>query len=639
MPPQLVVANAPSKKYPGGLVAVRASDWLGAARGTLTTESDALASTGIVVRDAQQVTPDVNAFFDTDDYSDADDTLTIPVDDIGLRDGFDYIVWITYKVDGDWDDTNGALLRRCNQRVFNHVCAIGMHGDQGFPLESSADLITRLLGHAEPYSITRTFVSVETGDVLHFRAFAHNGVSAEVLIDQLVFVPFDGPSFIGQEFLSNNADVFTAGFVDGADGGDTNGKFTWKDEDIWNAFVAGVNSSDYQRFAEAEDGEYLIRLTPASNFPLADGVNPITAFGYSLHAVRHEPFFTEDTFDNRTTSGRDMGINEDGYGYRLGSSESASNPSGFVSGGVGILRINNDLNTIGVEFGDNDQGTSGFHNQGAQLNADDAWIWSGLFEWSAGQMSNNANNIWQWYFRAGGILWTIRLLHNAKTWQLFKLVGSVQTAYGSVHDISAWFAPGAQIGLKVEVKRYKLRLRLWDASGAEPSTWDEDFFRDVVVGGTHFTYPYSDVIARAQAAYSADFPAVPTLGFGLSSSSGTGEVYPFDVTLHHITFERDMYGDPEPMTVRVEQPEGTLVGEQEIPYGCPYFVYWGGRVWTEAGGGTQRLSYSTKLVNDPSAGELQRADSLTWDFLHLPSPIDLSKVRFRAFQHGDILNG
>lgn len=619
MPPELVIANAPRKIYPGGVVAVRATDWLGPARGSLSTETDALASTGECVRDAQQLTPVVNGELDFSEYEDAEDTLVMPAADLGLRDNVEYEMWVTYKLDGDWDDTNVALLNGCTQRRLGHVCSIGVHGTSSLP-ESAAHFETDLLGHAEPYAIRRFSPGdIALTDTIYLRAFAHVGVTAEVLIDQVVFIPtFGSPLVAYQDVEGTFAGGLATALVDGADGGDDAGKFTFKDQDTFDYFMPNFNSSDYQRYADPDDAEWNLQVTPSDTlFPLAVGGDPVPASGYSLHAVRCEPFFTDDDFDNRSTTvdTRNMGISDDGYGYAIGHTEAALNPVAYVSGGVGVMKIRQSGTNISVEWGSNEQSATA--NQGARFDTDDAWIWSGVVEWTTGALSVGR---WVFIFRSGDIAYQLRLNPVAETWQLGKLVGSTWTAVGSSHDISSWFGVGVEVGFRFEVKRYILRIRIWDATGAEPSTWDEEFFKDVMLSGTHYAYPYSDVLVRAQVAYKSFISGVWN-AFAIESNSLTGNTLPYEVDLHLMTWERDMYGDPEPMTAYVEQPEGTVVGDQIVPYGCPYFVYWGTRVWTEPGGGTERLSFSTKLLNDPAAADLQRAEGTLWFFLVMPGGI------------------
>src|SRR6476659_2141017 len=104
----LVYSTSNAKKFRGGVIAVRCADYLGAARGTLTTESDPLSAGGLVVRDTQQVDNIITDPFATT-YAAADNTLVLsglPL--VALR---SYEIYISYRIEGEWDFTDDVFLR------------------------------------------------------------------------------------------------------------------------------------------------------------------------------------------------------------------------------------------------------------------------------------------------------------------------------------------------------------------------------------------------------------------------------------------------------------------------------------------------------------------------------------------------
>src|SRR6476659_8435457 len=104
----LVYSTSNAKKFRGGVIAVRCADFLGAARGTLTTESDPLSAGGTVVRDTQQV-DDLYVDPLATSYAAADDTLVLTgLAVVPLR---SYEIYISYRIGGEWDFTDDAFLR------------------------------------------------------------------------------------------------------------------------------------------------------------------------------------------------------------------------------------------------------------------------------------------------------------------------------------------------------------------------------------------------------------------------------------------------------------------------------------------------------------------------------------------------
>jgi len=430
--PELVVADAPFKTYPGGVIAVRASDWLGAARGTLSTEANALASTGEVVRDTQQVVAGSPPFLDEDSYGDADDTLVIPAADIGVEDGFNYRLYITILVEGEWDVTNEPLLRLCSNLVYQSVVGYGAHGTAS-ETEAFPNLDTYALARIPHFQIVHLRLSsIDVSDTLRFRFYAQTGTTAEILIDQLVFLPRSlSPDWLVNQDIREIGTGFNTSIEDGADGGDDNGKFTWYPNVSVDSFFQTGGSSDFQR----EDNEYHQRITEASNEVLLNSVTDLEAGadGYGLYCARMRgPItYSEDTFDNRTTAPTDnrMGVDEAGYGWAIALSAAGTPPQAFVDSGVAIMRLRQAVTFVNPNWGDPAGGSAALLNQGAELKEYDQWAFSGILEHTAGAVGGGDLEIISQH-SVGDTSWRIRLNVITGEWQLGRYNGTTFTNLG-----------------------------------------------------------------------------------------------------------------------------------------------------------------------------------------------------------------
>lgn len=635
MAPELVVVPVGDthKIYPGGVIAVKAAEFLGPARGTLSTEANTLASTGTVVRETQQIASVNPPFLDDASYQNADDTLVIPAADIGIENDMDYRIYFTMLVEGEWDLTNEPLLRQCSNLVYESVVSYGAHGTASEP-EASPNFDDHVVCRIPNFQVQHVrLIEIATTDTLHFRFYAQSGTDAEILIDQLVFLPNGDPGDwvnsidIREVFVQGVSG--TPAVQDGADGGDDNGEYTWYMPGVFFDNFRNGGSGDFQRMADGDDAEYHQRISETAGNIMYNSVTDLEAAvdGYGLYSARYRgPItYSEDTFDNRSTSttGQDMGVDEAGYGWSIGSSSSAGDPDCFVDSGVGVMRLNQDVTLVAPHWGSSVQGSGGTSNQGAELNAYDQWIFSGVLEHTAGTTNSTTLRI-RSAFSPVGAAWEIRISMADFTWEIGYFNGTTFTNLGaSTHDISSWLGVGVPFGFKIEIKRYVIRCKVWEVSGGEPGTWDEEFFKPAQTGLT--AYPYGGSEARAQEAYFFQ------RGFGFQLQNGSdGNTFPYDITIHNVKFEHDPYGDPEDMSVRMERPEGTTVGDMVIPWGCAYWVYWDRRDWTDPHLTTWRLEFSERVWNDPAAAEIQRAETIFWYFRSVHFTPEIANMNWRS---------
>lgn len=581
------------KRYPGEFFAVCAADFLATGRGTLSTEADALSAAGTVVRDTQTVS-NIRSNSNTA-YQAADDTLAIT--GLPLTTGSTYHVYVTHRIEGYTDITDGPLLRTGFNENWLNAMVYGAH------TTSEASNI-RAAATPPPFEYYRASYlgekSWSTGNTWFIRFAAESGTSIEILIDQIfIFRKTTSSSLF--PMATNTTFETVAATQDGADGGDANGKFTWmarNPPDAWSS------RGDYQRVVDGDDAEYFSEVTTADGltFWVSGDELASSAWMYSLHTANHrgERTWTDDTFANRTTSGQDMGITPEGFGYRIGSSANVPPNEAFVNGaGQAILRVGQVLGTIQVDLGNATTGT-GTSNQGMKFQLYDQFSWDMVWQWTDG---TDADAYVRLYLE-DGTFWSSAGLYlefdiPGGTWRMVHPV----TGPGTDHDISAWFGFNALVGVRIELKRYLLRSRVWDASGAEPGTWDESQFLEYAGAGAT-AYPYGDVEAKSTR---INAPFV-SLNFYLEHLDAFAVDLPFEITLHKNTVEHDPYGDPESMFARIERPAATSLGDIEIPFGSSYWVYWGRRDWTDTFAGNDYLSFSTRVWNDPAAAEIQRAE-------------------------------
>lgn len=609
--PELVIADAPYKLYPGGVVVIKCDEWMAGARGSLTSGADALACTGTRVRDTQTVTTSIHDDVFTA-YTEADDTLEIPLAGLPLEFDFAYNMYVSYRTPGDWDVTDLDQLEFSTQARLGDVVALGFHGlanaapDENNPIISfeGGEEFGALRG--VPYYATEQvggdmdFFAPETTDTLIVRAFAQDGSTAEWLLDQILLVPYVGFGSIQgwavEDFKFVGGDVnasvsITNAIEDGADGGDANGKFTWDPNPGDHLAPA-----DYQKKADSSTAEYMVRVVEDDGFELVNSTSGAQspAHGYALHGVhyREEGEYVNDDF-SRTLSGS-WGNTPEGFAWTTG----MSSPFVAVSVDGSEARMSVTGGTAGGEI----NGTLGVLNSGtgAQFQLSDQWTFSGKWRIDAGawiDVSTGAS-IFQ-RFLGGNLQFAIRFDPVDKEWDFVYVHGTPTVLHGPV-DVSSWYADGLQVGFRMEMRRFVIRVRVWDATGAEPSTWDYEDFKPVDIG-TPQTYPYSDDALGATLGYQFNY-----LNVGADIGSPDDDV---DVAWDDIVVDHTPEGDPGDVGASIEQPEGNEVFSISIPYGAAYLVYWGLRNWTASFGGTFNLDFSAKAWSATGAADLQRAET------------------------------
>jgi hypothetical protein len=659
MPPDLVVANASFTVYPGGLVVLRATDWLAAARGTLSTENDSRAITGQAVRDTQQVT---NSLFSNEvaAFQEAEDTLEIDLSSLPLQLGMTYFVWFSVLIEGDWDPAGEDGRRGATNLEHAFGCNLGWYGDSVFYL-SDSDFASiahkpRSRGH---YAIHQAgeLGDVEGDEVLHVRAYAFDSTTIEWLVDQIFIVPRVVSGVKAGEWRASDFAVVggqhqTFGaeeLVDGADSGDDQGKFTWHPYSDETEVTSSANDGggDYQRKSDYTDAEYMIRVVPDDFYILenSETSEEVPADGYSVHGAnyRHSAVIISDDF-SRTTSAPSggWGVGPEGFGYW---NPSASSSVVYVNGSQGVIENGA---TVGSAWTALRSFTGGLLGPNAASTRERSLNISGIVSIESPTLggpspptdeafvrillnSIPADRSWFIHFNTITKVWALYLGNNRNHFTSVLSGGGVSNyKFSSDFDISSWFVFDDPVGFRILKERYRLRVRIWDATGAEPSSWDFDGFIPITTNlSGNLTsdikdYPYSDNFFWAHNSVALG-DIFPSMGIGFSDVS-TGWTTLWD----DLEISYDPLGDPDSMFAAIEQPEDTKIGEIEVPFGAYQMIYWGRRDWTTLDAGTPYLEFSARVWNNTAAGELQRAEAPLWYFRSVHGNFTLVVMNWRS---------
>lgn len=622
---QLVVAGSPYTVYPGGVIALRATDWMGAARGTLSSETDSRAVTGECVRDTQ--TTATSLFGDpAGAYAAVDDTLTIDLSTIPeIEEDMEYAIFLSYLIEGDWDTSTVNTLRESTQDMFRYACNIAYSVDAGSRID--IDYRARRREHYIVAQFGSGFTtSSPVTEELHVRAYAQSGTTVETLLDQITLLPYvtSGGTFNGEwqagDFAAVGARAGQGVVVDGPDGGDSNGKFTWSgvthETSTHMDLGFGDGGGDYQ---QSPLDEYVVEIDPSFGYPLENTVTSTEAgaHAYSVSGsnYRADEQVLTDTF-TRVAGPDSWGRTPQGYVWTT----RGSGPTTWSTTANGTQgTMTRDANT-----GVLSQETGLSSSLGARIQSP-SFDLAGVFSCSSPTYSGSgtqrahiricistvlADRSWVLHLNTLTLVWAL-YLGNSRSYDLAIGGGTFDHKFSSDVDISSWFAFGDPVGFRFEKKRYAIRARLWDASGAEPSTWDVDTFVpfDTAVSGALSgvqDYPYSDseAFAHQTALLGACFPSVQ-MGWAATSS--------YSSLWDDITVDIDPYGSSDDMAATMENAQDVEVGNITVPYGAWQFIHWGSGDFTEISG-TPFLQFRSKAINESGAAELQRAEALFWYF-------------------------
>lgn len=678
--PELVICPVGdgAKKYPGGVIALAAADWLGPARGTLTTEADARSISGTVVRDTQLVTvPSGNIFSDTTAMGDAEDTLVIDTSLLPIEDGMAYTLLFSMLIEGDWDPTNVQSSRNTVSSSLIRAAALHWFGDGTFFL-SESDFAAhicypRLMPHYCLVQSNGRTGSLDGDEELHIRAYGMAGTTVEWLLDQIILMPHSGDfRATGGDLAEFTFAVFDGDHIDGADGGDAFGKFTVHPQNFSkdNQFpwYGDPGGGDYQRKADADDAEYYVEVREDDFLGPLDGPDgEANAHCYGAHGsyITSPIEWVNDPFARTVNDGDFAGADNHFAGFTWGHT-----PEGLSwrESPQVIRRARGPATDAGLRYGasmwtdgagkaymhvrrkpeSDSTPATGFIETGLQPGGDTT-IMRGYLELddlrASGKFTLEEQNGLP---TTGSALpyielataqdliaqhtgYRLRFDITTRSWSLL-VIGAIGSTAGTslIHgpvDISSFWADGVAVAWRIEVMRYVLRVKVWEASGSEPSSWDYEDFRPIRVtsGGLYENYDYSgdlddawgevDVFSFACRIHTGVQP-----GAGIENLKVSWEDIVVQTNLHD-----DDLGSVDDATeshYQMERPMGTPVGEIEVPFGAQYLVYWGSRDWTEADEfGDPYITFAMKAWNPTDAPLMQRAETLFWYWVIKPGGI------------------
>lgn len=202
----LVTAPSPIQAYPSGLIVIRCEDYLGPARGSLTTVIDNDSVAGTVVEDTQTIAVATGAgpVNQTTRFGLASDTLRVPWTDITAL----------------YDNTNAqGVYAFLGMRVVGEAPSSAQHLSSFYTHTSSGGSVAAGYGHdtthitstdvwksvwGDQYRITAPlpiFDSSFTGTNLTVRAWGITGGTIELYLDVLYLQPFGGGTTAGWDTL------------------------------------------------------------------------------------------------------------------------------------------------------------------------------------------------------------------------------------------------------------------------------------------------------------------------------------------------------------------------------------------------------------------------------------------------------
>lgn len=176
-------------QHAGGLITARCADFLGAARGTLSTEADSGSAAGNVVRDDQALSVPTTFVSTSSRFSSASDTVVIPNASWGYETDVVYTVFLGLRMEGA-PPSNA----RYQDTVMRHNSGVGYGVGVGLAVgasyfqnidwinnETCAEYqLRRVTSNYQPTSITGDF---------KLRAWGTTGGTVSILLDTVYLIP------------------------------------------------------------------------------------------------------------------------------------------------------------------------------------------------------------------------------------------------------------------------------------------------------------------------------------------------------------------------------------------------------------------------------------------------------------------
>lgn len=314
----------PFKVYPGGVIAVRAADFVSNARTGLSVISDSTTNIGTAVQEEQQITfvglggspPNSNNASNTIMFRNADPTIEIPWDSITFEDGQNYNVYIRYKLTGGRASSKKFLSGLYTASKDTFVDLIPSTEDASTftqnPFDQSKETPFWQYMQCRNWS-----GEAASGESIIIKALTADDNDAVWLIDQIVLVPI-GTSSIETDELSvwwggsGEPPSVPSGFSDDPRAGDfddwVGGKFS-----VVEAGTADVSLeangdliSEFQKKSSAASAEFTAGGIGKLQW---DGYTDFILTGVGIVGLPDYSHFFHDDFNRTELS--DWGIKDD----------------------------------------------------------------------------------------------------------------------------------------------------------------------------------------------------------------------------------------------------------------------------------------------------------------------------------------
>jgi len=680
---ELLVANPNSIMYcSAGVIALRASAYMGAARGTLSFESDSLASSGTAVIEEQTIIGSsfLMEFSDetqrNDDWNEAEDTLVVDLSTINFNRTLPYEIWISYRFTGEDDHTLHYLdnFRYIQpQAVQIMIDGLGITAAAlNSPWTTFGDTVGELHTRRFPYyslfnvpsdaqvgyglPLDNTYIS-DFDATIRFRAFQYGSPSGTIRIDSIFFVPLSSYLALWSNYGITDARAEPGGLdsvsLTGVLGGTGNQFVDFQGSEIRGGqeYQKATNEADSSPSAiepfiefvdEFEPSLFILHATCGPHYlPLEtvvndtftrtreNSINDISNYAGSNYYVYDEE--SDTGFFSTTTNGTQAVFFEDG-GVEDSWIALGAAPTFDISRSLDYMRSHVTETTIDVN---SDPTVQDFYKFGITGNTS---VFGGG-SWPLHRVECAIVLSWM-----GGGQLDAKLIMNATSDGTTYLAGPPQEDEfiidGPVNILLDWVPGSEKINLKFKNNWYAVYAKIWRDGETEPTNWD--LFGHMP--GYQFinnSDPYDVIWESHPWALSGGYDSLYKGSFwnlyypyakAIQSSA-----YTFKLYMDYFKVNFDPGGDePASQYIRVENSIGNeVITNLEVPYGSQYLVSLGAYPWF----GSQEPKIYTWSVD--TAPDLQSAVMTPYNepnhflrFYEVGGNILLT-MRYRAYNQGE----
>lgn len=508
---QLINAPNPIQETASGVISIRCEDYVGPARGTLTTVTDSISVAGTVVKDTQTIALATSAVSFSTRWALASDTLRIPIADIlSFYDtsaaGLAMLLGLKVLGTGPIDATRGSSFYAYDVDASTPSVSFGRDSTYFGSRAIQKSVWGNQYRIIEPLNISESnFLTGVTN--LTIRAWGITGGSQEFYLDVLYLIPFGGlwngvysPSIFTPLELFQNGEVYQD--QDNNASSNVLGKFSVQESGSKSGWPSFVGSPvDYQ---SANDEPTVFDANQQGLWDGVSGSPPLldpSSYLMVICATNHLPAQTiiSEPFNDTITPGFGVyGTTPQGYSKFYGGANTTGGASGwrensgyaecFIRGGqtgnfwphsemafgtksdvLGSLPhqarpILTDLEDCVITFSFSITGSA--HIKFLAGICDDPNPGGPGFNFAlSGLLVDNAS---------GALTVSLQSLDSRSVSSITSFGGDqFRRNFGSPSSvqITASYTPGNIYWVKVERRRYYWRAKCWADGTSEPSSW------------------------------------------------------------------------------------------------------------------------------------------------------------------------